>query len=202
MCDSVSAVEAVLVKELLWPHFCFITPNLPLNTHTRVCEVTYGVMVRCQWAFTHTALTWKDSMEHSKPLMASNGEWHQSCHVLSNLSLFLIHFSLSFSVTPFLSLSWIELSYMWTQVKTSTSLGLHADRFCGMERVWGVEGLCSVPASCLLSSLGGKRMKIERRQRRRAISATSAPLQVREKYYYHNMYLTTLVTNFLAYSDC
>lgn len=95
MCDFVSVVGGVLVKELLWPHFCFITPNLPLNIHTRVCELTYGVIVRCQWAFTHTTLTWKHSMEHSKPLIASNGEWHQGCHVSCYLSLFLFHFSLS-----------------------------------------------------------------------------------------------------------
>lgn len=90
----------MLVKELLWPHFCFITPNLPLNIYTRVCEVTYGVIVRCQWAFTHSTLTRKHSMEHSKPLMSFNGEWHQTCHVSCYFSLFLFHFSLSLFVTP------------------------------------------------------------------------------------------------------
>lgn len=98
--DSVGVVEVVLVKELLWPHFCFITPNLPLNIHTSVCEVSYGVIVRCQWAFTHTTLTWNRSMEHSNPLMVSNGEWHQSCHVSCYFSLLLFHFGLGLSVTP------------------------------------------------------------------------------------------------------
>lgn len=60
-----------------------------------MCKVTYGVIVRCQWAFARTTLTWKHSMEHSKPLMASNGEWHQSCHVSCYFSFFLFHFGLS-----------------------------------------------------------------------------------------------------------
>lgn len=132
MCNFVSTVEAELVKELLWPHFCFITPNLPLNIHTRVCEVTYGVIVRCQWAFTHTTLTWKHSMEHSKPLMASNGEWHQSCHVSCYFSLFLFRYSLSLSVTLFLSLRWSLWSGAWTQVRTTASLSLCTDRFSRM----------------------------------------------------------------------
>lgn len=110
MCDSVSVVVAAVIKELLWPHFCFITPSLPLSIHTRVCEVTYGVIARCQWTSTHTTLTWKHSMEHSEPLMASNGEWHQSCDVSCYFSLFLFHFSL--------------LLFWWTQVKSSASLDL------------------------------------------------------------------------------
>ena len=124
-----------------------------------MCEVTYGVIVRCQWAFTHTTLTWKHSMEHSKPLMASNGEWHQSCHVACYFSLFLFHFSLLRTVTLFPSLRWGVWSYMWTQVKSSASLGPCADGFKRMERVWQTEWLCSVPAFCRLSSPGGKRMK-------------------------------------------
>lgn len=37
-----------------------------------MCEVTYGVIVRCQWTFTCTTPTWKHSMEHSGPLMVND----------------------------------------------------------------------------------------------------------------------------------
>lgn len=86
--DCVSLVVAVPVKELLWPHFCFITPNLPLNIHTGVCELTYGVIVRCQWSLVRTAPTWKHSVEHSEPLMVSSGTWHQHCLVSRHFILF------------------------------------------------------------------------------------------------------------------
>lgn len=77
----VSALVALPVKELLWPHDCSITPDLPLNIHTGVCELTYGVIVRCQWSLVCTAPTWKHSVEHSEPLMVSSGTWHQHCLV-------------------------------------------------------------------------------------------------------------------------
>lgn len=100
--DCVSLVVAVPVKELLWPHFCFITPNLPLNIHTGVCELTYGVIVRCQWSLVRIAPTWKHSVEHSEPLMVSSGTWHQHCLVSRHFSFFF-----SFSLR---SLALLELS--------------------------------------------------------------------------------------------
>ena len=90
VCVFIGVVKAGPGKELLLTDFCVIIPNLPLNIHTSVCEVTYGVIVICQWVFTRTTLSCTHSMEHSKPLMVSNGEWHQSCHVPCYFSLFLI----------------------------------------------------------------------------------------------------------------
>lgn len=76
----------------------------------------------------------------------------------SDLSCFLL-FSFSFQCLAlchsFPSL-WGDV-YTWTQVRISASLGLCADGFSRMERVWRTEWLCSAPAFCQLSSLGGKK---------------------------------------------
>lgn len=116
--DSVfRAVAAVSVKELLCPHFCSITPNLPLNIHTGVCEVTYGVIVRCQWTLVRTAPTWKCTVEHSEPLMVSNGIWHQCCLVsffFFPLFLFCLRLLPSrWSLHPFLNQRFRQMKRVW-----------------------------------------------------------------------------------------
>lgn len=118
MCDSERVVVTVLVKELQLPHFCFITPSLPVNIHTRVCEVTYGVKVRCQRTLTCTKLTWKHSMEPSVPLMASHGEWHQSMFlvIFDFFSFILVSCSLfrhKCSSQPLLTWWCSQMERMW-----------------------------------------------------------------------------------------
>lgn len=129
-----------------------------------MCEVTYGVIVRCQWAFTHTTLTEKHSLEHSKPLMASNGGWHQSCHVSCYFSLFfLLSFRLELSAALWRdSTTW---AFMWTLRTTLASPLVGADRFSRVEKVYWTDLVQYLP--CLLSSLAGKRIKTGCQKRRR-----------------------------------
>lgn len=93
--DGAMACVHMCVHELLWPplllHYSQFSTKHP---HKCVWSYLWGDS-KMSMGFHPHSLTCKHSMEHWKPLMASNGEWHHSCLVSCYFSLFLSFISVS-----------------------------------------------------------------------------------------------------------